>query len=467
MTLPSSGQISLSMINSEFGIGTNLSAYRGTVWYTDSGTSGTFPSTNISMNLFYGKRKNFPQFTFTSDSGATILYNQDVRTMAFNAGWNGSTKVVFNNYSKIGSQSTTSPALTITGSFPGGLVVNNYGMISGMGGSGGNGWSSGTPTSPTPFNGTPGSAGGTAIYCRTSCQLNNYGVIYGGGGGGGGGAGFFIPDDEVVGPLGAGGGGGGGGQGNFVDGVEWSSLALPTIVSGVSAWQYFGWGNFMNQGAVWYTTNSGTYGQIFDKSFNLYFPKSQNYTFYWAMDNAGYISIDGTDVISVPNSVYSNFTTLNTQTVYVSQGNHTIRFYITDFGTIGGVSLRITSLNTYYGIPGTGGAGYPNFSRTDYPRGYNANDGPLGPLVDQGGALWGGMGGYINSTLKGGQGGNGGPAGQNGSAGNSASTSGYVGISQPVIRPGQPGGRGGYSIDGYSYTGNIGGGGVIAGSTIN
>lgn len=56
MTLQSSGAISISDINTEFGLGNNLNAYRGVTWYTDAGGSGTFSSGAISMSEFYGKR---------------------------------------------------------------------------------------------------------------------------------------------------------------------------------------------------------------------------------------------------------------------------------------------------------------------------------------------------------------------------------------------------------------------------
>ena len=55
-TLQSSGAISISQINAEFGRGNNLNAYRGTTWYTDAGGSGTFSSGAISMSEFYSKR---------------------------------------------------------------------------------------------------------------------------------------------------------------------------------------------------------------------------------------------------------------------------------------------------------------------------------------------------------------------------------------------------------------------------
>lgn len=60
MTLPSTGAISLNDINNEFGRGTNLNSYRGTTWYTDAGSSGTFPSGAIDMDVFHGKRATSP-----------------------------------------------------------------------------------------------------------------------------------------------------------------------------------------------------------------------------------------------------------------------------------------------------------------------------------------------------------------------------------------------------------------------
>ena len=60
MTLPTSGPLTLSAINSEFALGTNLNSYRGVTWYTDAGASGTFTSSNLGFDQFYGKRKDAP-----------------------------------------------------------------------------------------------------------------------------------------------------------------------------------------------------------------------------------------------------------------------------------------------------------------------------------------------------------------------------------------------------------------------
>jgi hypothetical protein len=48
--------VSISAVNSVFGLGTNLSAYRGVTWYEGTALSGTFPSTNLRLRNFLGKR---------------------------------------------------------------------------------------------------------------------------------------------------------------------------------------------------------------------------------------------------------------------------------------------------------------------------------------------------------------------------------------------------------------------------
>jgi hypothetical protein len=68
MTLPSSGALSLNQINNEFGLGRNLNAYRGVTWYTDGGSSGTFTSSSLGFNQFYGKRPDAP-YKYGTGSG--------------------------------------------------------------------------------------------------------------------------------------------------------------------------------------------------------------------------------------------------------------------------------------------------------------------------------------------------------------------------------------------------------------
>ena len=66
MALPSSGALSMSAINAEFGRGNNLGSYRGTQWYTAAGGSGTFPSGAISFNNFYGTQLAAPTYSIAA-----------------------------------------------------------------------------------------------------------------------------------------------------------------------------------------------------------------------------------------------------------------------------------------------------------------------------------------------------------------------------------------------------------------
>lgn len=211
MTLPSSGQISISQINAEFGRGNNLNAYRGTTWYTDAGGSGTFPSGAISMSDFWGKRATSPTFSFTISTNQT---NANLRTLAINAGWNQSSAVIATISSGVyvSSSSTGSAALTVNGSWPSGVTLVNNGYIVGMGGAGGTGAGS---TSEALIAGSAGSAGGLALSVQSYVTIANNGTIGGGGGGGGGGSARRADWCDKAGCTTwtrAGGGGGGGGR---------------------------------------------------------------------------------------------------------------------------------------------------------------------------------------------------------------------------------------------------------------
>ena len=163
------------------------------------------PSGAITMPTnFYGKSN---QFTYTVSANQT---NFCMRAGAVSAGWNQSSKLVVNINSGviISSNATGTPAMTISGSYAGGVTVNNSGVIVGRGGNGGAGGGvsidcCGAHNSP----GSPGSGGGTALKVTSAVTFNNTGTIAGGGGGGGGGAGT-----NYAGITWVGGGGGGGGR---------------------------------------------------------------------------------------------------------------------------------------------------------------------------------------------------------------------------------------------------------------
>jgi hypothetical protein len=126
---------------------------------------------------------------------ANIVTNQqelNLRTWALANGWNGTSAatVTIGASAYIWSDSTSIAALTINGSWPGGVTVINSGIIMGKGGAGAN-------------VGSNGNTGGPAISLGVNATIINNSYVGGGGGGGGGGA------------LSGGGGGAGGGVGGL------------------------------------------------------------------------------------------------------------------------------------------------------------------------------------------------------------------------------------------------------------
>jgi len=190
----------MSQVNSELGytstalISLNDSAVRN--------LAGV-PSGAISMSNLQGKSN---QFSFAISSNQT---NANLRTLAVAAGWNQASQLIatINSGITISSSSTGTPALTINGSFPGGVQLVNNGTIIGRGGNGGNGANpNGSGT------GGAGGSGGLAVSVSSSVSINNIGRISGGGGGGGGG-GTQLNNYGKAGSYYLSGGGGGGGIG--------------------------------------------------------------------------------------------------------------------------------------------------------------------------------------------------------------------------------------------------------------
>lgn len=202
MTLPASGPISLNNVNVELGLSGTTS-----INMNQSSVRTLFgkPSGAISMSDGYGKAN---QFAFTISSNQT---NANLRTLAVNAGWNQSTKVVatINSGVYVSSNSTGTAGLTINGSFPNGVELINNGVIAGMGGAGGKGRSWYNPYTPDTYNGTNGSSGGLALTASVPISITNNNIIAGGGGGGGGGGNGFGRISSTNRYCGGGSGGGG------------------------------------------------------------------------------------------------------------------------------------------------------------------------------------------------------------------------------------------------------------------
>ena len=206
MALPASGAISLNQVNVELGNAGTASINMGS-----AAVRGLFgvASGAISMSDGYGKSNTFA-FSITSSQT-----NANLRTLAVNAGWNQSIKVVatINGGVVMTSDTVGTPGLTINGSWPNGIELVNNGTIVGRGGNGGVGGAGGTgPASVDDSTaGSAGSAGGLALTISVAASIRNNGTIAGGGGGGGGGYATSSGGKDPT-YTKYGGGGGGGGQ---------------------------------------------------------------------------------------------------------------------------------------------------------------------------------------------------------------------------------------------------------------
>ena len=228
MALPASGAISFSDINVELGLSATAQLSLGS---PNVRTLFGIASGAIAMGAGYGKAN---QFAFNLTAGANV----DLRTQAIAAGWNQSSKVVATLASgTISSSSTGSYALTISGSFPGGLDFINNGTITGRGGNGGQGGNAnpGNQGLGATASSTNGGAAGPALFVSTAVSITNTsGSINGGGGGGGGGnAGNYI--SKSSGWYEGGGGGGGGGIGGSSGGGAGSNFSGGTPANAGSA----------------------------------------------------------------------------------------------------------------------------------------------------------------------------------------------------------------------------------------
>ncbi len=239
MAIQSSGIITLQDIEDEFG-GTgsvSLSEYYRNGAYVTSNNTSVPTSGAISLSNFYGATN---QFTFNISSHTQ---NANIRTLAINAGWDGSAPLIANVNSGVylWSDSTSTGGAIISGSFAGGLTLNNYGKIIGRGGNAGQ---NGGPALTVASSGVAvlnasgayiagGGGGGGSSYSGDNGTNSNKDWINGGGGAGGGsGAGYAAGSGGAIGQAGsnggatssrdegpgapAGGGGAGGGSGGDI-----------------------------------------------------------------------------------------------------------------------------------------------------------------------------------------------------------------------------------------------------------
>ena len=213
MTLPvvPGNSMSFSQINTELGLAsTTLISLNQASVRTLAGV-GASPAT-ISITNLSGKAN---QFAFTISTNQS---NANLRTLAVNAGWNQSSKVVatINAGVYVSASSTGSDGLTINGAWPGGVDLINNGFITGMGGVGGTGGQATFAGAPgnQGKRGSDGSPGGRALLVSSAVTITNNGTIGGGGGEGGGGTVSLsvYPGGECAVYNWRGGGGGGGGR---------------------------------------------------------------------------------------------------------------------------------------------------------------------------------------------------------------------------------------------------------------
>jgi hypothetical protein len=209
----------------------------------------TTPASIITMPTDFWGKSNV--FAFTLAAGTDV----NLRTQALAAGWPGSGAVqaTINPGTTIQASSTSAYALTINGSWPGGVTLINNGEVKGRGGNGGNG---GNAPAPGTTPGIAGLIGGPALLVSSAVTINNAGGgIRGGGGGGGGGGAARRAIRNLSQASGSGGGGGIGVSTGGTAGVASGGLSIENgNPGGAGTISSFGTGGAGTPGA------SGNYG---------------------------------------------------------------------------------------------------------------------------------------------------------------------------------------------------------------
>ena len=212
MAIPSSGAVSLSDIQTEFGGSNPISMseyYAGgsNVPPGTTGDSGAIPTSGeISIGDFYGSSNRVAiTLTISSNTNGYNIYTN--RGGTYQAGISDVTLVNNSNiYSTSGVALDTGTGWTAGDT----ITIDNNALIVGHGGDGG----AGGGGVNTVQAGAAGGAGSTAFNLQFDVTINNTGgTISGGSGGGGGGGSARITGTNKSGSFSAIAGGGGGGAG--------------------------------------------------------------------------------------------------------------------------------------------------------------------------------------------------------------------------------------------------------------
>lgn len=213
MSLPSSGPLSFSQIQSQFGGSNPISLseyYRGGSYVTNAPVNNEIPTSGEnSLDKFYNSSGRVAiAITISADTTDYDAYAN--RTNSYIPGVSDLTYTI-NNDVKVGATSNSNIAFLVNSSFlsTDTITIVNNGRITGAGGSGGRGSDQRTGG----VGAVAGGSGGTALSVARAVTVTNNGTIAGGGGGGGGGGGSYYgrdpgEDDNIA------GGGGGGGAGS-------------------------------------------------------------------------------------------------------------------------------------------------------------------------------------------------------------------------------------------------------------
>lgn len=217
-TLPSTGSISASEVNSALGrssvapIDWNDFELKTLAKVGNNSLSNTSESTTDFASL-----RGTTRIEVVPTSNVTQVNLFSTVSGSYNAGKSYITYYVSNDI-VVGSSNTTVPALSVGGFASGDIVeivLQPNGYIVGCGGAGGKGSGGWNNNSGSADPGYPGENGGTALYARSTTYVNNQGSVWGGGGGGGGGGGHNTGGKSRE----SEGGGGGGGGAGFIGGA--------------------------------------------------------------------------------------------------------------------------------------------------------------------------------------------------------------------------------------------------------